>query len=219
MKLEIEIEGRALHLMAARGCYLPDSQTLLVADTHFGKEATFRRHQIPVPCGATEATLAVIAGMLRETRASRLVFLGDLFHATCSRTDDVMQSLDDFFANHAAVEMHLTLGNHDRRLGVLPASWSLQIHREFEVDGIQLAHHPRDEATNGVLRCCGHIHPAMRLSRPSDRIGKLPCFWLSGGQLILPAVGDFTGTQVVEPKAGDRVWVCAGDEVVAVGSR
>ncbi len=214
--LDVEIEGRVLRLMAARGVYLPASETLLVADTHFGKEATFRNHQIPVPSGATEATLGVIATMLRTTEAKQLVILGDLFHATCSKAADVMQSLDQFFTTFQHVEMHLTLGNHDRRLGKLPASWSLNISQRMELGGIQLAHEPQILDASACLLCCGHIHPAVRVSRASDRTGKLPCFWLTERQLILPAIGSFTGTHLVRPGKSDRVWVCAEGQVVAV---
>ena len=214
--MEVEIEGRTLQLLASRGVYLRESSTLLVADTHFGKEATFRRNQIAVPSGATDTTLGVIAAMLKSTAATRLVFLGDLFHASCSRSNDVMASLDRFFAEFAHVDMHLTLGNHDRRLGSLPSDWSLEIHKEMVVDGVRLAHHPEPVVGGETLLCCGHIHPAIRLSRATDRVGKLCCFWLSERQLILPAIGNFTGTQLVRPQSRDRVWVCAEGQVMAV---
>ncbi len=214
--LDVEIEGRVLQLMAERGVYVPAAETLLVADTHFGKEATFRNHQIPVPSGSTAATLGVISTMLRTTRAKRLVFLGDLFHATCSRSADVMQSLDEFFAAFQQVEISLTLGNHDRRLGKLPVNWSLNVTRQMELGDIQLAHEPQSLDAGVCLLCCGHLHPAVRVDRGSDRTGKLPCFWLTERQLILPAIGNFTGTQLVHPRKSDRVWVCAEGQVVAV---
>jgi hypothetical protein len=36
---------------------------------------------------------------------------------------------------------------------------------------------------------------------------------------VLPAFGDFTGLLDVEPGAGDRVYVVAGDRVLALGAR
>ncbi len=218
--LQVEIEEQQLHLLPSRGVYVPEHKTLLVADTHFGKEATFRRNQIPVPSGATCATLAMITEMLRETNAQRLIFLGDFFHASSSKSIDVMQSLDGFFAKHLTVQMQLTLGNHDRQLGELPASWSLEIEQQLQLGDLQLVHHPQEPGAGSRLVCCGHVHPAIRPRRATDRIGKLPCFWLSERQLVLPAIGDFTGTQIIRLGAKDRVWVCADDQVLAIsGSR
>ena len=215
--LQVEIEDQVLHLLPSRGAYLPQHSTLLIADTHFGKEATFRGNQMPVPSGSTYTTLSVIAAMLQETNAQRLIFLGDFFHASSSKSVDVMQSLDKFFANHSEVEMQLTLGNHDRRLGELPASWSLQIEQQIQLGDLQLVHHPQVPGAGSRLVCCGHVHPAVRPRRATDQIRKLPCFWLSGRQLVLPAIGDFTGTQVVRLGSKDRVWVCADDQVLAIG--
>lgn len=216
MHLQVEIEGQLLHLLPSRGVYVPEHNTLLIADTHFGKEATFRRHQIPVPGGATCTTLAAILTMLHDTGARRLIFLGDFFHTSCSKSPDVMHAMDAFFANHPSVSMQLTLGNHDRRIGELPASWSLQIEQQIQLGDLQLAHHPQTPSAGSRLVCCGHIHPAFRPRRTIDQPPKLPCFWLTERQLVLPAIGDFTGTQMIQRGSGDQVWVCAEDQVLAI---
>jgi hypothetical protein len=46
----------------------------------------------------------------------------------------------------------------------------------------------------------------------------LPCFWFGPETGVLPAFGEFTGLAAVDVAAGDRVWVVAGDEVIAVSS-
>ena len=42
----------------------------------------------------------------------------------------------------------------------------------------------------------------------------LPCFYFGRDYALLPAFGEFTGTAVVRPRAGEGVFVLAGDEVV-----
>jgi hypothetical protein len=49
-----------------------------------------------------------------------------------------------------------------------------------------------------------------------DSVGKLPCFWLSKRQFVLPAIGEFTGTQVIKPNKSDQTWVIADDQIVRV---
>ena len=55
--LRVEVAGAALHLMPERAAYLADEATLLVADVHAGKDASFRGLGVPVPPGSTESTL------------------------------------------------------------------------------------------------------------------------------------------------------------------
>ena len=98
----------ALLLLAERGVYIPAHNALLAADTHFGKDATFRGSLLPVPRGTNEGTLAAIDRMLRETCAERLIFLGDFFHASSSMSPAVMQPLDDFFQSHGDIACGLT---------------------------------------------------------------------------------------------------------------
>ena len=70
--IDIQIATHSFTLFAERGMLWPDQSILFIADTHFGKEATFRRTGIPVPVGVTDATLTNVTRMLRRTQASRL---------------------------------------------------------------------------------------------------------------------------------------------------
>ena len=56
-EVSIEIAGEHVSLMAEHALYWPRSSTLLVADAHFGKAATFRAGGIFVPRGTTTNAL------------------------------------------------------------------------------------------------------------------------------------------------------------------
>lgn len=213
--MEVQIHGVDLTLMADRGVYWNDQRTLLVADTHFGKEATFRRHGIGVPTGSTDATLAAVGRMLDQTGAIRLVILGDLFHARSSLAPDVKISVTRFLDHHDTVEFVLIGGNHDAHVGPLPQQWPIEVWPAGRAIGpVALGHHPGRVPDGSEILLCGHIHPAVRVSSHGDSVGKLPCFWLSDGCLVLPAIGDFTGTHAISPGRGDRIWLVAGDEII-----
>jgi len=68
---------------------LTATATLLVADLHLGKAATFRSQGIPVPEGSAQKDLARLALLVAATRARRLIVLGDLFHAKSGCTEHV----------------------------------------------------------------------------------------------------------------------------------
>jgi metallophosphoesterase superfamily enzyme len=73
-----------------------------------------------------------------------------------------------------------------------------------------LTHHP--EEREGFFTLCGHIHPAVEL-KGRQAISKLPCFFRTGSQMILPAFGEFTGTFVMTPQQGNAIYAITGDMV------
>src|SRR5688500_7489691 len=96
MDLMVEVEGERLHLMPERAIWWERRGTLLVADPHWGKAATFRAGGIPVPSGTTLEGLARLDAALERTGASRLVFLGDYLHAREGRAPGTLQLLAEW---------------------------------------------------------------------------------------------------------------------------
>ena len=213
--IDVEIEGYAFRMFADRGLYWPAHRMLFVADTHLGKDATFRRYGLAVPAGSTDATLHAIDRMIDASDASRVVILGDMFHAKSSLSPSVCQSLETFFARHPDIRFTLIRGNHDKHVGSLPRAWPLEILEPGEViERVILAHEPGHVPVCASLLLCGHIHPAVRVGSRSERLGKVACFWLSNRCLVLPAIGKFTGTYAISPKTDDQVWLILDDQVM-----
>ncbi|QEG40948.1 ligase-associated DNA damage response endonuclease PdeM [Roseimaritima ulvae] len=215
MHIDVNLQGAELQLFPQRAVFWPQHETLFVADTHLGKSTTFRRHGIPVPAGSTQATLDAISGLLETTSARQLVILGDMFHARSSLSTDVRDAVTAFFNRHAEVGRQLVRGNHDAHVGPLPAEWSIDVVSPgLLMENVALGHHPTPPPPGADLLLCGHLHPAVSLGRGQDRLGKLPCFWLSQNCLVLPAIGQFTGTHVVQLKRGERAWLIADDQLI-----
>ena len=68
--------------------------------------------------------------------------------------------------------------------------------------------------TTGHYPLAGHVHPSVALGG-NGRAMTLPCFYFGRDYALLPAFGEFTGTAVIRPRAGESVFVLAGDEIVA----
>ena len=215
--LSVSIEGIDFRLLSKRGLYWPEQKTLFIADTHFGKEATFRSQGVAVPRGSTQGTLSTIVQMISDCQASRLILLGDMFHARSSISQDIRESLDAFFVTHAQLRFTLVLGNHDKGILALTKGWPIEIvDSGTSIESVSISHLPQAPSPPSKLLLCGHLHPAYRFSSRMDSIGKLPCFWLSNRQLVLPAIGEFTGTQVIQPNKSDQTWVIADDQILRV---
>jgi DNA ligase-associated metallophosphoesterase len=212
--LSLEVGGEQLVLLPQRACCLPAHRTLLVADAHVGKAATFRRLGVPVPEATTAGMLQRLDQALQASGATRIVFLGDLLHSVHAHAAATWQTLRRWRARHATLDLMLVRGNHDRHAGDPPADWGVQVVDEpFRLGALALKHHPEPEPGAYVL--AGHVHPGLVLGGPAYQRLRLPCFHFGPAVGLLPAFGDFTGLHVVRPEAGDRVYVVAGGRVLA----
>lgn len=210
--VEIEIGAARLALLPQRAAYLPDGQCLLVADAHFGKAASFRRLGVPVPRGTTAHNLQALSEAVAASGARRVVFLGDLLHSAQGRASAMLQALAQWRREHAALDLLLVRGNHDRRAGDPPAELGVQVlEQPLRLNGLLLCHEPRDDAEAYVL--AGHVHPGVVLGGRAHQRLRLPCFHFGLRVGLLPAFGDFTGLHVLRPAPGERVYVVADGAV------
>ena len=213
--IEVEAGGARLWLLAQRAAFLPDLQTLLVADAHIGKAHSFRSLGVPVPGGTTGETLQRLSAAVAATAARHIVFLGDLLHSVRGRNASTWAAVAQWRQAHRQLQLTLVRGNHDRRAGRPPAEWAIDtVDGPLLIGGLALAHHPDPLPGRYVL--AGHVHPAAVLGGRAHDSLRLPCFHLGPQVGVLPAFGAFTGTHVVRRGADDRVFVVAADEVRAL---
>ena len=212
----VMVAGEELLLLADRAVYWPSRATLLVADPHFGKAAAFRFAGLFVPPGTTAAALSRLSRLLVTTGAERIVFLGDFLHAAEGRSGQMFGAVAAWRRSHAAIGMTLVRGNHDRRAGDPPTDLELEVVNGPLSEGpFALVHHP--QVVEGQYALAGHVHPCVTVrERGRGNRERLACYWFGRETGVLPAFGEFTGCAEISPGAGDRVWVVAGSEVIAM---
>lgn len=215
--------GEELTLFPDRALLWNRTQSLIIADPHFGKAATFRAAGIAIPEGTTGTDLLRLDALLSCTGARRLLILGDFFHAAPGRADggSVSTALGQWRTRHSDLEIVLIRGNHDLHAGDPPEEWNIRIVPETLNEYPFLFCHDRDtqEGNPDHYVMSGHIHPAVRLR---DRTGAglcLPCFHFGRRSALLPAFGSFTGNAVIRPRPGDQVFVIGEDTIVEIPTR
>jgi uncharacterized protein len=221
--LRIRLAGEDALLHPSGTLFLSAHETLLVADAHFGKAVSFRKLGVPVPRGTTSETVARLDAAIADTKARRVVFLGDFLHSVRSHSAGTLAVLHEWRERHPDLAVTLVRGNHDDRAGDPPQSLRFEVVDEpLMLGAFALCHHPK--AVEGSYVLAGHWHPCISVAgRAFERL-RLPCFWMGDdtGQLprqavgILPAFGSFTGMHRIEPRAGDRIFPVAGDVVRAL---
>ncbi|MFM8666024.1 MAG: ligase-associated DNA damage response endonuclease PdeM [Betaproteobacteria bacterium] len=208
-------QGCILELWPQRAAFDPALKMLLVADAHFGKGHTFRRHGLPVPAASEEAMVRRLEVLLEATAADELVFLGDLLHGPWSQEPQALQALAQWRARHPALEVHLVRGNHDHHAGDPPAQLGIEVHAgPLRRGPWALVHEP--EAVPGAYALAGHLHPGVQLHEPGGLRLRLPCFRMTPAFGVLPAFGAFTGLHTQAALGDDRVYAVLEEEGLVV---
>jgi len=216
-ELEVRLAGEAVRLLPERALFWPRTATLIVADLHWGKGATFRAAGIPIPMGSTRDDLARLDTALLRTAANRLVVLGDLFHARAGRiATRTIAELRHWRGLRSGLDIMLVRGNHDRHAGDPPDDLGINcVNAPALVPPFILRHEPAVAPHGYTL--AGHVHPGIVLCGRALQRERLPCFLLGAQVALLPAFGSFTGLGMVEPGPGDRAFVVGGEDVIDVG--
>ena len=219
MKIGIDPDSEIM-LLPGRAALLPASATLLVADLHLGKAATFRKAGIPVPEGSAQRDLARLTDLVTRHAVRRLLILGDLFHARSGCTEQVQTEFAATRARLAETEVILVLGNHDRPLGLRPASLGIDaVVPAVDEPPFRFVHEPATTiamAGRDLFTIGGHLHPTVSIRSPSgDRLTDR-CFVADPATLVLPAFGSFTGGHRIAPTGATRIWIARDDGVAEV---
>lgn len=216
----ISIRGETLRLLPEKLIEWPAQKTLLVADTHFGKAATFRQFGIPVPEETTQAMLTRLTSVIERTNAERLLILGDFIHSNVKHAESFEAALATWRDHHRDLEILLLRGNHDRGRADLFATLNIEVAKSLTAGPFLFAHDAATLASGAeseLYAFTGHIHPQVALSEGKKQL-RLPCFWFGEHHAVLPAFGDFTGCATIKPTEGDRVFVIADGTVIPLHS-
>lgn len=212
--ITVDFDGIKLTFLKEKAIWIQSLRILLIADLHFGKAAHFRKSGIPIPEPVHDADLYQLKKLKDEYRPSNTYFLGDLFHSDWNSQWEYFMQFLKHFPN---TEFHLVKGNHDILSPLAYLQSELKIHNKpLTLGRLILSHEPMETIPEGHLNLCGHIHPAVRLVGKARQSVRIPCFYQTGSQLILPAFGNFTGLALVKPKDGDQIWGITPEKIIPV---
>lgn len=240
--LSIEYRGVRLSLSPERCIYLPTSDKLILSDVHLGKEAVFQRHGLGIPDGIATADISRINKLLQSFEPRELMILGDLVHTLPQTRESWLPAFANLVEDHPQTSFHVVTGNHDKpgTHKLLPAT--VNWHQEIIEDNMRFTHFPRFTGPAGWqqlasnrqtivvadnpsakqsvesdsnLNFAGHIHPSYVLkARGKKNSLRMPAYWFSGNQIVLPAFGEFTGTHNITALPGDSIYGVGPDAVI-----
>ena len=204
----VDFGGEDLVLHPWGALFWARKSVLVLSDVHLGKITHFRKYGAAVPHAALLRNFERLRGLESEFQPERICFLGDLFHSHMNRE----WALFEAWANGCGAALELVVGNHDIISPLQFEKLGIRLSPSLQKGPFCLTHHPLENFEG--YNMAGHVHPAVRLRGPGRQQLRLPCFYLRGKQLILPAFGAFTGSHVLEPADGDRVYALAEDQII-----
>jgi len=183
---EIDLRGRAAVLDLTGAMYLPEEDTLLVADLHFEKGSSFARRGMMLPPYDTRETLNALSEAVFRYDPRAVVALGDSFHDIGGPERLGEEERATLAKVQHGRDWIWVTGNHDR---TLPESIGGQVVEEMAVGPLTLRHEPVEGAEAEVA---GHLHPVGKVVM-RGRSTRRRCFLTDGSRCIMPALGAYAG--------------------------
>jgi uncharacterized protein len=210
MTKKISILGQTFTLHPSGAMFWKEENVLLISDVHLGKIGHFRKHGSAIPQQALKGNFLKLELVTAFFNPEKIIFLGDLFH---SYINNEWQYFERWLQGISA-EVVLVEGNHDVISPLKYEEVGVKVVPELIIDKFLLTHYPEERA--GFYNFSGHIHPGVRIHGIARQQLKLPCFFRSKNQMILPAFGEFTGKHILIPQRDDEVYVVTKEEVICL---
>lgn len=205
---EITIQNNILQLHSSGALFWEQERMLLISDVHLGKVSHFRKFGSAVPQNSVQGNFKKLTSVIEFFEPEKICFLGDLFHSSLNEEWLLFEN----WKSNISAEIFLIEGNHDIISPLKYEKIGIQVLPEYTKNGFLLTHHP--EKREGLFNVAGHLHPGVMLNGKGRQKLKLPCFYKTEDQLILPAFGEFTGKHILFPKEEDEIYVLTEDEVI-----
>lgn len=210
--MDIKVLDNDFIMLPQKALYWIEAKTILISDLHLGKITHFRKEGIALPVIAFENNFKRLDEILLNYNASRIIFLGDLFH---NRHNQEWELFTQWREKHNSIEMIIVLGNHDIIPFNLFTKNKINVLDDLKEGKFLFTHHPKINFESGTFTFCGHVHPVYCLKSKARQSLKLPCFVFDQQQAILPSFGVFTGGYEMKSQYNRKIFLITEDKIIA----
>ena len=202
----LEIAPGVITVADLPAVYVRDLDAVIMADLHLGFEDEAVAQGYFIPRVQARRVLSIVRRVLDETRASWVIFAGDVKHNFARLTRSERRELKTLFTllQERGVRVTVVRGNHDNYLSLIARDYRVEVVDMLRAEWLGVVHGHRREDFEGLqVIVMGHEHPSIRVRDRVGYIAKFPCFLVAplrgvGAEVVvLPAVGQYqTGTTV-----------------------
>jgi DNA ligase-associated metallophosphoesterase len=210
-QISLNIANESFLLLPQKALIRTNDKTLIIADLHLGKATHFRKAGIPVSDEVFKTDLNKIDLLVNQHQIENVWVLGDFFH---SNSNSEWARFQLWLETSSIKKWTIIPGNHDKSTLSESISNKMEIaESHILLNGIIYCHEFQE---NEMPVISGHIHPGISLKGNGKQNLQIPCFFMHGLNLLLPAFGSFTGLAKIEPQKGDRVFGIANESILEI---
>lgn len=204
------IQGQKFWLSPDRCIFWEEQKALIIADMHLGKESASHTGILP------HTNFERLLKNIFHFKANRIIIIGDFSQSPFNKELSVFKKWRKDFP----------LFRIDYIRGYQPIakdSWLLEanltIHqKQWMLNGFCFRHllasdDPADEVKGADFIFSGHLRPCIRISGTGNKALRLPCFYITQHQCLLPSFGKFNCQYQVKPLEGELVYVTDGLDI------
>ena len=163
-----------IFLKGRPAAFIKGERMLIIGDLHIGKEAAFARSGVHF-AGASKRLADSILEACRETKARKIVFLGDVKESVGYPDTTESRLLKEFFNELKGFEIYIAKGNHDAHLDeiLLGIGVKAQICKELIFKNLACIHGnamPSEEAMSKRYLFTSHLHAQALVDGQSQKV-------------------------------------------------
>ncbi len=179
-------------------------KTLVIADLHIGITRELYESGISIP-SQVEKLAKTLNKLGSQTKANRLVILGDLKHKVPGISYQELKEVPEFLSLLEFKEVVIVKGNHDGGIENMVESKDVFVKKSFSMDDFYFTHGHRKANTKKRNIVIGHNHPHVQFR---DELGALYTepIWIIGkakiknqnhNLILMPAFNELCGATIV----------------------
>jgi hypothetical protein len=152
--------------------FIEEIKTLVVADLHIGIEYEFYKSGIKIPSQVAEMKKNIL-DLIKQTKAKRLIILGDVKHDVPGVSYQEMKEIPGFMKDLSQrIKVDVCLGNHDTYIKKLsPEEIKIHASEGFKIGKFGFIHGhawPSKKLLSCDFLISGHTHPIIQFT---DKFG------------------------------------------------
>ncbi|MBU5575443.1 MAG: metallophosphoesterase [Candidatus Aenigmatarchaeota archaeon] len=175
------------------------NKTLVIGDIHIGYEYELESYGIHIP-NQTERIIKKIEKIIKETKAKKLILLGDIKHFFKGISFNEFKDLPNFLDKLSEkIELIIVKGNHDGNIEDLVENIKVYDASGFRDNNIYYFHgngKPKEDYKKCKIILMSHVHPLIKFSSGNSVMYER-CWIISENKnsklIILPAFNDLLG--------------------------
>ncbi|MEA2054000.1 MAG: metallophosphoesterase [Candidatus Thermoplasmatota archaeon] len=183
--------------------YVPDEQTVIIADLHLGYEGVLRLQGVAIPKYQEKIIMERLKHIITKYEPETVIVNGDFKHEFGRNLRQEWREVSEVLSFLSeGRKVVLIRGNHDNFLKTIASKFGMTIKWRYDLHGIAIAHGHRSMEEKKMI--IAHEHPSIHLR---DRVGamlSLPCYLISDEIIVMPAFSPLaSGTDVSSADADD----------------